>query len=45
MNANVWDVARPIERLIRSRVEVDPAALRDPSVSIDEMAGAVASAA
>jgi 3-phenylpropionate/trans-cinnamate dioxygenase ferredoxin reductase subunit len=39
MNANVWDVAKPIERLIRSRAVVDPRALADPSVSIDELAG------
>lgn len=38
MNANVWDVAKPIERLIRSRAVVDPGALADPSVAIDELA-------
>jgi 3-phenylpropionate/trans-cinnamate dioxygenase ferredoxin reductase subunit len=37
MNANMWDVARPIERLIRSRAVVDPGALADPSVPIDEL--------
>jgi 3-phenylpropionate/trans-cinnamate dioxygenase ferredoxin reductase subunit len=40
MNANVWDVAKPIERLIRSRAITDPGALTDPSVAIDELAGA-----
>ena len=39
MNANVWDVAKPIERLIRSRAVVDPGALADPAVAIDELAG------
>ena len=29
MNANIWDVAKPIERLIRSRAVVDPAVLAD----------------
>jgi 3-phenylpropionate/trans-cinnamate dioxygenase ferredoxin reductase subunit len=41
MNANVWDVAKPIERLIRSRATVDPGALADPSVRIDELAATV----
>ncbi len=44
MNANLWDLAKPIERLIRSRAEVDPGALADPSVPIDEVAGAMVSA-
>jgi 3-phenylpropionate/trans-cinnamate dioxygenase ferredoxin reductase subunit len=39
MNANIWDVAKPIERLIRSRVVVDADALADASVAIDELAG------
>jgi 3-phenylpropionate/trans-cinnamate dioxygenase ferredoxin reductase subunit len=38
MNANVWDVAKPIERLIRSRATVDPDALADPSIAIDDLA-------
>ncbi|MFL5756712.1 MAG: NAD(P)/FAD-dependent oxidoreductase [Chloroflexota bacterium] len=38
MNANVWDVAKPIERLIRSRSAVEADALADPSVQIDELA-------
>jgi 3-phenylpropionate/trans-cinnamate dioxygenase ferredoxin reductase subunit len=37
MNANVWDVAKPIERLIRSRAIVDADALRYPSITIDEL--------
>jgi 3-phenylpropionate/trans-cinnamate dioxygenase ferredoxin reductase subunit len=44
MNANLWDLAKPIERLIRSRAEVDPGALADPSVPIDELAGEMVSA-
>jgi 3-phenylpropionate/trans-cinnamate dioxygenase ferredoxin reductase component len=45
MNANVWDVAKPIERLIRASAEVDPARLADPSVPIDEVAGGLDAAA
>lgn len=41
MNVNVWDVAKPIERLIRSRTVIDPGVLADPSIPLDE-AGAVA---
>ncbi|MGH2475315.1 MAG: NAD(P)/FAD-dependent oxidoreductase, partial [Candidatus Limnocylindrales bacterium] len=37
MNANIWDVAKPIEALIRSRSIVDPAALADPSIPLDEL--------
>jgi 3-phenylpropionate/trans-cinnamate dioxygenase ferredoxin reductase subunit len=44
MTANVWHVAKSIERLIRSRVRVDVAALADPSVPLDELAGLAASA-
>lgn len=39
MNANVPDVAKPIERLIRSRAAVDLDALADPSIPIDDLAG------
>jgi 3-phenylpropionate/trans-cinnamate dioxygenase ferredoxin reductase component len=39
MNANIHDLAKPIERLIRSRAVVDPRALEDPSVPIDDLAG------
>lgn len=38
MNANIWDVAKSIERLIRSRAVVHPDALADPACSIDEVA-------
>ena len=41
MNANIWDMAKPIERLIRSRAVVDVDALADPAIPIDELAGAV----
>jgi 3-phenylpropionate/trans-cinnamate dioxygenase ferredoxin reductase subunit len=44
MNANVWDVTKPIERLIRSREAVDEDALSDPSVAIDDLAGIAARA-
>jgi 3-phenylpropionate/trans-cinnamate dioxygenase ferredoxin reductase subunit len=44
MNANIWDVAKPIERLIRSRAEVDVARLADPSEPIEEVAGEPAAA-
>ncbi len=39
MNANVWNVAKPIERLIRSRANVDVAALVDPAIPLEELAG------
>jgi 3-phenylpropionate/trans-cinnamate dioxygenase ferredoxin reductase subunit len=39
MNANIWDAAKPIEGLIRSRAVVDVDALGDPSVPISELAG------
>jgi 3-phenylpropionate/trans-cinnamate dioxygenase ferredoxin reductase subunit len=38
MNANVWEVGKPLERLIRSRAVVDPGRLADPSVPLEEMA-------
>ena len=44
MNANVWDVAKSIERLIRSRAVVDDSALADSSIPIDDLAGVTASA-
>ena len=37
MNANVWEVAKPIERLIRSRAVVDVDALADPSVPVEAL--------
>jgi 3-phenylpropionate/trans-cinnamate dioxygenase ferredoxin reductase subunit len=39
MNANTWDVAKPIERLVRSRRIVEVETLADPSVPIEEIAG------
>ena len=44
MNANIWDVAKPIGQLIRSRAVVDPESLADASLAIDELAGVAASA-
>jgi 3-phenylpropionate/trans-cinnamate dioxygenase ferredoxin reductase subunit len=44
MNVNVWDVAKPIERLIRSRAVVDVDALTDPSIAIDDLATSAAHA-
>ena len=44
MNANIWDVAKTIERLIRSRSVVDPNALADAAVALDELAGVAAPA-
>ena len=44
MNANMWDLAKPIDRLIRSRVEVDVDRLVDPAVPIAEVADAAAAA-
>ena len=35
MNANVWDVADQIQRLVRERVIVDPGRLADPHVPLD----------
>ncbi|HEX2770988.1 MAG TPA: FAD-dependent oxidoreductase [Micromonosporaceae bacterium] len=37
MNANVWDVSGPIQRLIRSGRPVDPGRLADPQVSLDDV--------
>ncbi|HSR94295.1 MAG TPA: oxidoreductase C-terminal domain-containing protein [Solirubrobacterales bacterium] len=37
MNVNVWDVAKPIQRLIRERAPVDAAALGDPEVSLEDL--------
>jgi 3-phenylpropionate/trans-cinnamate dioxygenase ferredoxin reductase component len=39
MNVNVWDVAEPIQRLIRERVAVDARRLGDPDVPLAEVAG------
>ena len=37
MNANISKMAKPIEQLIRSRAVVDPAALRDPSIPLEDV--------
>lgn len=37
MNVNVWEVTEPIQRLIRSGARLDPAALADPSVPLDDL--------
>ena len=43
MNVNVWDVADPIQELIRSRAIVDVGRLRDPDAPLDELADGAAS--
>ncbi|MEU6404644.1 FAD-dependent oxidoreductase [Streptomyces sp. NPDC046985] len=37
MNVNVWDVAEPVQHLIRSRARVDAEALADPRVPLDAL--------
>lgn len=37
MNVNVWDVTEPIQRLIRSRTQVDTEALADPHVPLENL--------
>ena len=37
MNVNVWDVNEDVQRLIRSRQEIDPAALRDQGTPLGEL--------
>jgi 3-phenylpropionate/trans-cinnamate dioxygenase ferredoxin reductase subunit len=44
MNANLWDVGKPIERLIRSRADVEVSRLADASIPIEEIAGEAAAA-
>jgi 3-phenylpropionate/trans-cinnamate dioxygenase ferredoxin reductase subunit len=39
MNVNVWDVTDPIQRMIRGRVPLDAARLRDPDVPLEALAG------
>jgi 3-phenylpropionate/trans-cinnamate dioxygenase ferredoxin reductase subunit len=39
VNVNVWDVAAPIEQLIRNRVSVDDDRLVDADVPLDALAG------
>jgi 3-phenylpropionate/trans-cinnamate dioxygenase ferredoxin reductase subunit len=38
MNVNVWDVADPIQQLIRSRRQVPVAALTDPDTPLERLA-------
>jgi 3-phenylpropionate/trans-cinnamate dioxygenase ferredoxin reductase component len=45
MNANVWDVTDPIQRLIRDRVAVDDRRLADPGVSLEDLVPADAGSA
>ncbi|MFH9083301.1 MULTISPECIES: FAD-dependent oxidoreductase [unclassified Streptomyces] len=37
MNVNVWDVTEPIQKLIRSRAQVNTEALSDPHVPLDSL--------
>ena len=37
MNANVSDVAEPIQQLIRARVAVDPERLADPDTPVNSL--------
>ncbi|MEV4441472.1 FAD-dependent oxidoreductase [Streptomyces sp. NPDC049577] len=37
LNVNVWDVAGPIQRLIRAGTRLDPEALADPSVPLEAL--------
>src|SRR5215470_16803580 len=39
MNVNVWDVNEDVQALIRSRQQVKVAALTDPGVTLDSLAG------
>ncbi|GGI48011.1 3-phenylpropionate/trans-cinnamate dioxygenase ferredoxin reductase subunit [Agromyces flavus] len=39
MNVNVWKVNDTVQQLIRSRAVVDPAALADPAVPLEALAG------
>ena len=39
MNVNVWDVTDPIRALVRSGRGVDAAALADPAIPLEELAG------
>jgi 3-phenylpropionate/trans-cinnamate dioxygenase ferredoxin reductase component len=45
MNANVWDVTDPIQRLIRDRVAVDDRRLADPDISLEDLVPADAGSA
>jgi 3-phenylpropionate/trans-cinnamate dioxygenase ferredoxin reductase component len=37
MNVNVWDVVEPVRELIRSGRQVEPAALADPGVPLEQL--------
>ena len=39
MNVDVWDVTAPIQQLIRSRRQVQPARLTDPDTPLELLAG------
>jgi len=42
MNVNVWDVNPQIEALIRAQQPAEAAALADPRVTLDSLAGELA---
>lgn len=42
MNVNVWDVNPHVQALIRSRQQIDRAALRDPSTPLESLVGQLA---
>ena len=42
MNVNVWDVNEHVQALIRSRQPVEVAALTDPAIPLDSLAGELA---
>ena len=39
MNANVWDVVKPIQNLVRAKKPVDRQRLADPSVPLEDLLG------
>ena len=43
MNVNVWDVNEHIQALIRAGKPVEAAALADPGVTLESLAGELAS--
>jgi hypothetical protein len=43
MNVNVWDVNQHVQALIRSREQIDVAALSDPDAPLESLIGATAS--
>jgi 3-phenylpropionate/trans-cinnamate dioxygenase ferredoxin reductase component len=42
MNINVWDVNEDVQALIRSRQQVNVAALADPGIPLGSLAGELA---